>query len=61
MDVLVKMFSRATHPFGPLLNMLPLPSNFRSSSRSRSCTGLSTASSASTARPASTAETCCRC
>src|SRR4051812_1716065 len=29
MDVLVKMFSRATHPFGQLLNRLPLPSNFR--------------------------------
>ena len=29
MDVLVKMFSRATHPFGRLLNKLPLPSNFR--------------------------------
>jgi cytochrome P450 len=29
MDVLVKMFRRATNPFGPLLNVLPLPSNFR--------------------------------
>ena len=29
MDVLVKMFRRATNPFGPLLNKLPLPSNFR--------------------------------
>lgn len=29
MDVLVKMFRRATNPFGPLLNRLPLPSNFR--------------------------------
>ena len=29
MDVLVKMFRRATHPFGSLLNRLPLPSNFR--------------------------------
>ena len=29
MDVLVKMFRRATNPFGPLLNRLPLPSNLR--------------------------------
>jgi cytochrome P450 len=29
MDVLVRMFRRATNPFGPLLNRLPLPSNFR--------------------------------
>jgi cytochrome P450 len=29
MDVLVKMFRRATNPFGPLLNKLPLPSNYR--------------------------------
>jgi cytochrome P450 len=29
MDVLVKMFRRATHPFGNVLNRLPLPSNFR--------------------------------
>ena len=29
MDVLVKMFRRATNPLGPLLNKLPLPSNFR--------------------------------
>jgi cytochrome P450 len=29
MDVLVKMFRRATNPLGPLLNVLPLPSNYR--------------------------------
>lgn len=29
MDVLVKMFRRATSPFAPVLNKLPLPSNYR--------------------------------
>src|SRR4051812_13453637 len=29
MDVLVKMFRRATSPFAPVLNRLPLPSNYR--------------------------------
>ena len=29
MAVLVKMFRRATNPFAPVLNRLPLPSNFR--------------------------------
>ena len=29
MAVLVKMFRRATNPFSPVLNRLPLPSNFR--------------------------------
>ncbi len=29
MDVMVKMFRRATSPFAPVLNRLPLPSNYR--------------------------------
>jgi cytochrome P450 len=29
MDIAVNMFTRAMSPFGPLLNRLPLPSNFR--------------------------------
>jgi cytochrome P450 len=29
MDVAVNMFTRAMNPWGPLLNVLPLPSNFR--------------------------------
>jgi cytochrome P450 len=29
MDVSVKMFTRAMSPFGPILNRLPLPANFR--------------------------------
>ena len=29
MDVSVRMFTRAMSPFGPILNRLPLPSNFR--------------------------------
>jgi cytochrome P450 len=29
MDISVKMFTRAMSPFGPLLNLLPLPSNYR--------------------------------
>ncbi len=33
MDITVNMFTRAMAPWGPLLNALPLPSNFRFKAR----------------------------